>query len=112
MKTKTFLGLPKLTDKIPHYTGLLFNWGGITIFSMIPAILILWLGFDQFQNPNNPTTFLVYLLAASVGLVVQHIVRYLTNFNVQKFYSHWLNGVFMILLFIIGYLTAAEKFGL
>lgn len=108
---KKFLGLPKLQET-PHYTGMFFNWGGITIFSMIPAILILWLGFDQFQNPNNPTQVFTYLVASLVGLITQHILRVLLNNHVQKFYSHWTNRVFMVMLFIIGYLTSAEKFGL
>ena len=112
MKTKTFLGLPILQQKIPNYKGGLFNFGGIALFSMIPTILILWLGFNEFQNPDNKTTFIHYTISALIGLVIQHIARVYSNKRVTTFYSHWSNGVFMVLLFIIGYLVASEKFGL
>ena len=108
MKTK-FLGLPILQQKIPHYGGAFMNFGMIIVFGMIPTLLILWLGYDMFQNPNNRTTVVAYVVASLTGVVVQHIGRVLTNYHVKKAYSHWSNAVFMWLLFIVGFFLASDR---
>ena len=93
----------------PSPYAMLFNFGGIALFAMIPAILILWLVFDEFQNAAKPTTLGSYLVASVFGLIVQYFVR--TQLG-KPFYKHWTNAVFIAVLFVIGYLVTAEKFGL
>ena len=104
---KKFLGLPVLEQRYPS-TGAFLNIGAIIIFTLIPMLLILWLVFDQFQNPDKPITVIAYAVSAIVGVVVQHIARVLANRHVSSFYSHWSNAVVMYLGLIIGYLVAVE----
>lgn len=107
---KKLLGLP-IAINLPKYTQILINLGFILFFFGLSVLLTLTFR-GELQNPEKPTTFTTFLLASSIGLVVQHIARVIANRWIKVSYLHWSNGVFILLTSFILYLVITETWGL
>lgn len=109
METKgNFLGVP-IVKGFPEWKSVGYNFLEFVLFFLAPAILFLHF-VEGLEVSNVP--FYKGLLAAIIGLVVQHVVKFYGNKWVKmSFYNKYLNILYLLVI-LIGAFALFEIWGM
>lgn len=107
---KTFLGIP-VVESFGGYRARLFNWLSYIIMGGIPFIISILVLTNGVFQPVGGITSSQFFVSLIIGLVFQHIFRYLANKFILFFSYYKYDWVYLFVISFIVFLITTETWG-